>query len=199
MDLKTMHGDCDSEDQRSSFCRNHRPVQSILDTVGNTPLISLSRVRPSNGSEIFGKLEARNPGGSIKDRIGLSMLRDAEEAGLLTSGMVIVEPTSGNTGIALSMAAAALGYELILTMPDSMSIERKKMLKFFGAKLILTPKKLGMTGAMTKAKEIKEEPERPHLQGMTKKELEAYGRTIGVELDRRHTKKKLIKTLQSSW
>ena len=154
MDLKTMHGDCDSEDPRSSFSRNHRPVQSILDTVGDTPLISLSRGRPSNGSEIFGKLEARNPGGSIKDRIGLSMLRDAEEAGLLTSGMVIVEPTSGNTGIALSMAAAALGYELILTMPDSMSPERVSVMAAYGARIILTPGEEDMPGAIRKAEEL---------------------------------------------
>ena len=129
-------------------------AHSILDTIGATPMIRLARIVPENGSEILGKLEALNPGGSVKDRIGLSMIRAAEEAGVLKKGMAIVEPTSGNTGIALAMAASALGYDLILTMPDSMSWERVSVMAAYGARIILTPGAEDMAGAIRKAEEL---------------------------------------------
>ena len=114
-------------------------VDSILEAVGDTPLIELRRLVPANGSRLWGKLEARNPAGSVKDRIGVWMIRDAQERGALRPGMTIVEPTSGNTGIALAMAAAALGYELVLTMPESMSLERRQVMASYGARILLTP------------------------------------------------------------
>ncbi len=130
---------------------------SIDETIGNTPMVFLKRLKKNlhyNGN-IIAKLESFNPLGSVKDRIGLAMIRSAEEKKMINASTTIIEPTSGNTGIALAFICAARGYKLILTMPDSMSIERRKMLQFFGAKLILTPKKHGMTGAMKRAKEIK--------------------------------------------
>ncbi len=135
-------------------------VDSILETIGDTPLIQLQRLVPANGSLLWGKLEAKNPAGSVKDRIGLSMIREAERQGLLRRGMKIVEPTSGNTGIALAMAAAALGYELILTMPESMSLERRQVMASYGARIALTPGEEDMAGAIRKAEELKtQDPE----------------------------------------
>ena len=130
-------------------------VDSILDTIGDTPLVQLQRVVPDNGCEVLGKLEAVNPAGSVKDRIGMSMIRAAEAAGELSAGAAIVEPTSGNTGIALSMAAAALGYDLTLTMPDSMSAERISVMSAYGARIVLTPGAEDMAGAIAKAEELK--------------------------------------------
>jgi cysteine synthase A len=132
-------------------------VDSILDTIGDTPLIQLQRVVPESGCAILGKFEAANPAGSIKDRIGLSMIRAAEASGELSPGVAIVEPTSGNTGIALAMAAAALGYELTLTMPDSMSAERISVMAAYGARIVLTPGIDDMAGAIAKAEELKAE------------------------------------------
>ena len=131
-----------------------KTADCILDTIGETPLIYLQRVIPENNSQICGKLEARNPAGSVKDRIGLSMIRAAERSGALRPGMTIVEPTSGNTGIALAMVAAALGYRLILTMPESMSIERRSVMGSYGARIVLTPGEEDMGGAIRKAAEI---------------------------------------------
>ena len=133
-----------------------RTVDSILDTIGRTPMVQLRRLLPASGCAILGKLEALNPAGSVKDRIGVNMIRAAESAGLLKRGMVIVEPTSGNTGIALAMAAAALGYELILTMPDSMSAERISVMAAYGARIVLTSGSEDMGGAIARAQVIKD-------------------------------------------
>ena len=131
-------------------------VDSILETIGHTPMVRMRRMLPASGCSILGKLEALNPAGSVKDRVGISMIRSAESMGALKSGMVIVEPTSGNTGIALAMAAAALGYELVLTMPDSMSAERISVMAAYGARIILTPGVDDMAGAIREAQQIKD-------------------------------------------
>jgi cysteine synthase A len=125
---------------------------NILETIGKTPHIKLSRLFP--GHEVWIKDERRNPGGSIKDRIALAMIEDAEQSGTLKRGSVIIEPTSGNTGIGLAMAGTVKGYRVILVMPESMSIERRKILKAYGADLVLTPAEKGMNGAVLKAQEI---------------------------------------------
>ena len=126
---------------------------SILDTVGNTPLVRINKLN-SGGAEVLVKVESRNPGGSAKDRVGIAMIEDAEQKGLLKPGALIVEPTSGNTGIGLAVAAAVKGYRLILTMPDTMSVERRKLLAAYGAQIVLTPGAAGMKGSIDKANEI---------------------------------------------
>jgi cysteine synthase A len=128
--------------------------ESILGTIGGTPLVRLRRIPEEGSADILAKVESFNPMSSIKDRIALAMVEDAERRGALRPGMVVVEPTSGNTGIGLAMVCAAKGYRLILTMPESMSVERRKLLKAMGAELVLTPAPEGMTGAVCKADEI---------------------------------------------
>jgi len=129
-------------------------VKTILDMIGNTPMMKLARMSGPADAEVWVKLEGFNPGGSVKDRIALSMIEDAEKRGRLKKGMKIVEPTSGNTGIGLAMVGAVKGYPIVLTMPESMSMERRQLLQAYGAELVLTPAAKGMKGAVEKAAEI---------------------------------------------
>jgi len=129
-------------------------AHDVTQLIGNTPLVKLNRLVPLGSADVFLKVEANNPGGSVKDRIGLAMVIAAEKSGELLEGGTIIEPTSGNTGIALAMVAAARGYKCILTMPETMSIERRQLLALYGAELVLTPGPEGMTGAINKAKEL---------------------------------------------
>jgi cysteine synthase A len=128
-------------------------VSTILDTIGDTPHLRLNRLFPPR-VEVWAKLERANPGGSIKDRIALSMIEDAEQRGVLEPGATIVEPTSGNTGVGLALVAAVKGYKLILTMPESMSIERRRLMAAYGATFELTPRELGMRGAVERAEQL---------------------------------------------
>jgi len=129
-------------------------ANNVLETIGNTPLVRLNKITKDAKATVVGKLEARNPGGSVKDRICWSMIAEAEKQGLIKSDTVIIEPTSGNTGIGLAMVAAVKGYRLILTMPETMSIERRNLLKAYGAELVLTPGPEGMVGAVRIAEEL---------------------------------------------
>ena len=132
-------------------------ARKLTDLVGNTPLLELSNYNKSNGlkARLIVKIESFNPAGSVKDRVALAMIEDAEVKGVLTPGTTIIEPTSGNTGVGLAFVAAAKGYKLILTMPDTMSVERRNLLKALGAELVLTPGADGMKGAIAKAEELK--------------------------------------------
>lgn len=131
-----------------------RTVGTILDLIGDTPVVRLRRLPPTGSAAVWAKLERFNPGGSIKDRIAKTMIEAAEASGQLHPGGVIVEPTSGNTGIGLAMVAAVKGYRLILTMPETMSVERRALLRAYGAELVLTPGGEGITGAVAKAEEL---------------------------------------------
>jgi cysteine synthase len=131
-------------------------VKTILETIGNTPHVRINNLYPDD-YEVYVKVEKTNPGGSIKDRIALQMINDAEERGLLNPDSIIIEPTSGNTGIGLALVAAVKKYKLILVMPESMSVERRRILKAYGAQLELTPKEQGMKGAINRAKELAEQ------------------------------------------
>ena len=127
---------------------------SILEGIGNTPLVKLNCISPDLKATLYAKIESQNPGGSVKDRIGLSMIQEAEKQGKINKETTIIEPTSGNTGIGLALVSAVKGYKLILTMPESMSIERRRLLKAYGAELVLTPASEGIPGAIRKAEEL---------------------------------------------
>ena len=133
-------------------------VESVLDLIGNTPLVRLRRLPVEGSATVWAKLERRNPAGSVKDRIALAMIQAGEASGALEPGGVIVEPTSGNTGIGLAMVAAVKGYRLILTMPETMTAERRALMKAYGAELILTPGEEGMKGSIAKAQELAQKP-----------------------------------------
>lgn len=160
--------------------------ENVADLVGNTPLVRLTGYREKKGlsANILAKLEYFNPAGSIKDRIGLAMLEEAEEKGLITKDSVIIEPTSGNTGIGIASVAAAKGYRTILTMPDTMSVERRNILKAYGAELVLTEGAKGMKGAIARANELAEEIPHSFIPGQFTNEANprAHYRTTGPEI-----------------
>ena len=136
---------------------------NVIELIGDTPIVRLNKLPSSGSATVWGKLESFNPAGCVKERIGLSMIEDAEQKGLLKPGGTIIEPTSGNTGIGLAMVAAVKGYHIILVMPETMSIERRKILQAFGAEIILTEGPKGMKGAVEKATQLAEENKNYYL------------------------------------
>ncbi len=163
-----------------------RLVSNALDLIGDTPLVRLRRVVKPASAIVLGKLESLNPGGSVKDRIALAMIEDAERQGRLKPGDTIVEPTSGNTGIGLAMVAAIKGYRLILTMPEDMSVERRALLQRFGAELVLTPAAEGMTGAVFAAEELVRENPRFFMP-------QQFVNPANPEIHRRTTAQEILK------
>lgn len=158
---------------------------SVDTTIGSTPLIRLNRLSAGLSATVAVKLESRNPGGSVKDRIGVAMIDDAEEQGIITRGAsTLIEPTSGNTGIALAMIGAARGYEVVLTMPESMSLERRKLLAAYGARIVLTPKETGMKGAVEEARRLAETTPGAFIPGQFDNPANprAHYRTTGPEI-----------------
>lgn len=160
-------------------------AQNLLELIGNTPLVQLSRFAQTEGlnARILAKVESFNPLGSVKDRVGYALIADAEEKGLINRDTLIIEPTSGNTGIGLAYTAAIKGYRLILTMPESMSRERRSLLKALGAELVLTPAAKGMQGAIDRAKELREEHPNSYIPGQftNPANAEAHRRTTAQD------------------
>jgi cysteine synthase A len=163
-------------------------VNNILETIGNTPHIRINRLYPS-GYEVWMKLEKFNPGGSIKDRIALSMIEEAEDKGLLTKGSVIVEPTSGNTGIGLAMVAAVKQYSVILVMPESLSVERRRIMAAYGARFELTPREKGMKGAIDRAHELLKEVPDSWMPSQ-------FDNEANIDIHRRTTAQEIIQDFQ---
>ena len=159
-------------------------AENILGTIGNTPVIKVNRLFGST-HEVWIKLERANPGASIKDRIALSMVEDAEKKGIITRDTVIVEPTSGNTGIGLAIVAAVKGYKLILVMPDSMSIERRRLITAYGATLVLTPKEQGMKGSIAKAEELLKEHKNSWMP-------QQFNNPANIEVHKQTTAKEIV-------
>lgn len=159
-------------------------LDSIVNAIGNTPIVRLNNLTKDLEAEVDVKVESFNPTGSVKDRIAVAMIEDAEEKGLLKEGSTIIEPTSGNTGIGLGFAAAAKGYKLILTMPETMSVERRKLLSIFGAEIVLTPGSEGMGGAIAKANELNEQTPDSIILGQFDNEanVRIHYKTTGQEI-----------------
>jgi cysteine synthase len=160
-------------------------ANNVLELIGNTPHLKINRLFDKRVT-VWAKLEKNNPGGSIKDRIGLSMIEDAEKRGVLKSGTVIIEPTSGNTGVGLALVAAVKGYKLILVMPESMSVERRKLMAAYGAQFELTPRELGMKGAIAKAKELAEATPNSWIPGQ-------FENPANIEIHKRTTAQEILK------
>lgn len=159
-------------------------AESLFELIGNTPLVRLARFGGTESAAIWGKLESANPGGSVKDRICWAMIDDAEKRGILKTGSTVIEPTSGNTGIGLAMICAAKGYRIILTMPETMSLERMQVLRSYGAELVLTPAKDGMMGAVQKAEQLAAETPGAYIPQQFKNPAnpEIHRRTTGPEI-----------------
>lgn len=168
--------------------QDDRTLDSILDSFGVTPIIELKRLAKPGMGAIFAKAEFLNPGGSVKDRIALSMLEDAEGRGRLKPGATVIEPTSGNTGIGLAIACAVKGYRCIITMPDSMSLERVYILEAYGAKVVLTPGKEGMSGAIRKARELAEKTDGSFIP-------QQFNNPANPEIHRRTTAQEILKQM----
>jgi cysteine synthase A len=170
--------------KRTAATPRPRPAGSVLELIGGTPLVRLNRIPRPGGATVLCKVESLNPAGSVKDRIALAMIEDAERRGVLRPDATVVEPTSGNTGIGLAMVCAVRGYRLILTMPDDMSVERQRLLARYGAEIHLTPAIEGMTGAVFAAQELcKEHPEYfMPMQFENKANPEIHRRTTAVEI-----------------
>lgn len=165
-------------------------ANNILETIGNTPHVRLNKLFPAD-YEVWIKLERNNPGASIKDRIALAMIEDAEQKGLLHKDSVIIEPTSGNTGIGLALVAAVKGYKLILVMPESMSIERRRLMSIYGAEFVLTPREVGMKGAVAKAQELAAETPNSWIP-------QQFDNPANVEIHRKTTAQEIIRDFKET-